>query len=470
MEIKNHFTAMILRNKIMHANKILLVVFSSILIMSCNEKKEAPALAEIPDEDALVTFVELTKEQFEAIDVDFGKIEQQDLSTTIKASGHLEVPPQNKAQVSSYVGAIVKSILVLEGSKVQKGQTLAILEHPDFIKLQQDYIDARNSLSFLEKEYQRQKELADNDAGTGKIFQRSESEYNGAKSRVNALAGQLRVYSINMSQLNKGKITSSIVLKAPITGYVGEINANTGGYAEPNTTLFEIIDNSQIHCDLMVYEKDIYKVKVGQKIRFSITNVPDYQGKDGGKTIEGEVFSINKSFEGDSKAISVHAKIKNEGHELISGMYVNALIDVGNRKTTVVPSGAVFTTNGKQFIFIRNKMTDCKEHKDCAAHEFCAPSENCPEHPKCEQHEHSPLDKVCTKHPECEAHEKCKAVENLEAYYFTMKEVKKGITDLGFTEISFIDEVPADATIVTKGSFFLLSKSKTSGQMDTCGQ
>lgn len=453
----------------MHIHKFLVAILSIVLLTACNEKKEESTLAEIPKDDELITFVELTKEQFEAIDVEFGAIEQKNLSTTIKASGHLEVPPQNKAQVSTYVGAVVKSIAVLEGSKVQKGQTLAILEHPDFIKLQQDYIDAKNSLSFLEKEYQRQKELAANDAGTGKIYQRAESEYNAAKSRMSALAGQLRVFNINMNQLNRGKITSSIVLTAPITGYVGEIKANTGGYAEPNATLFEIVDNSQIHCDLVVYEKDIFKVKVGQKINFTLSNVSDNDGQFGGKTFEGEIFGINKSFEGGSKAINVHAKIKNDDHALIPGMYVNALIAIGEKESTVVPSSAVFTTNGKEFVFIRNKMTNCKIHKECAAHEFCAPSENCPEHPKCEEHEHSPLKTECTKHPECEAHEKCKEVESSEAFYFTMKEVKKGVTDVGFTEVSFLDEVPADAKVVTKGAFYLLSKSKTSGQMDACG-
>jgi membrane fusion protein, heavy metal efflux system len=453
----------------MHIHKFLVAIFSIVLLTACNEKKEEPTLAEIPKDDELITFVELTKEQFEAIDVEFGAIERKNLSTTIKASGHLEVPPQNKAQVSSYVGAVVKSIAVLEGSKVQKGQTLAILEHPDFIKLQQDYIDAKNSLSFLEKEYQRQKELAANDAGTGKIYQRAESEYNAAKSRMSALAGQLRVFNINMNQLNRGKITSSIVLTAPITGYVGEIKANTGGYAEPNATLFEIVDNSQIHCDLVVYEKDIFKVKVGQKINFTLSNVSDNDGQFGGKTFEGEIFGVNKSFEGGSKAINVHAKIKNDDHALIPGMYVNALIAIGEKESTVVPSSAVFTTNGKDFVFIRNKMTDCKIHKECAAHEFCAPSENCPEHPKCEEHEHSPLKTECTKHPQCEAHEKCKEVEKSDAFYFTMKEVKKGVTDVGFTEVSFLDEVPADAKVVTKGAFYLLSKSKTSGQMDACG-
>lgn len=451
--------------------KNLLIAMLSVLILTaCNSNKtEENKSAEIPKEE-LVTFVELTKEQFEAVDIELGKIEKQNIKTSIKASGHLEVPPQNKAEVSTFIGAVVKSIAVLEGSKVQKGQTLAVLEHPDFIKLQEEYITAKSNFTFLEQEFLRQKELSEQNAGTGKIFQKVASEYNSGKAKLNSLESQLKILSVNLSELAKGNISSSMVLTAPISGYIGRINANTGAYAEPNKMLFEIIDNSQIHCDLLVYEKDIFKVKVGQKIHFIITNMPEHQGEHDGKAIEGEIFGINKSFEDNSKAISVHALIKNENHELIPGMYVSAFIDVSENKTTVVPSEAVFTTDGKEFIFIRNKMTGCKKHPLCAAHEFCAPSENCPEHPDCEQHEHSPLKEVCTKHPDCEAHEKCKEIQSDEAFYFTMKEVKKGVSNLGYTEVSFIDDVPEDATVITKGAFYLLSKSKTSGQMDACGQ
>ena len=439
-----------------------------LLVSACNNKTEENKPAEIPKEE-LVTFVELTKEQFEAVDIKLGKIEKHNLIASIKASGQLEVPPQNKAEVSTFIGAVVKSISVLEGSKVQKGQTLAVLEHPDFIKLQEEYITAKGNFSFLEKEYLRQKELFDQNAGTGKIFQKAGADYNAGKAKLNSLESQLKMLSTNLTELSNGNITSSMVLAAPISGYIGHINANTGAYAEPNKMLFEIIDNSQIHCDLLVFEKDIFKVKVGQKIHFTITNMPEHQGEHEGKAIEGKIFGINKSFEVNSKAISVHALIKNENHELIPGMYVSAFIDIGENKTTAVPSEAVFTTDGKEFIFIRNKMTGCTKHKLCAAHELCAPAENCPEHPDCEQHEHSPLKEVCTKHPDCEAHEKCKELENSDAYYFTMKEVKKGVSNLGYTEVSFIDDAPEDATIVTKGAFYLLSKIKTGGQMDACG-
>lgn len=449
-------------------NIIAIAMLCGLVITACNNKTEENKPAEIPKEE-LVTFVELTKEQFEAVDIKLGNIEIQNIKTSIKASGHLEVPPQNKAEVSTFIGAVVKSISVLEGSKVTKGQTLAVLEHPDFIKLQEEYITAKSNLSFHEMEYQRQKELSEQNAGTGKIFQKAEADYNSGKARLSSLESQLKILSVNLTELSKGNIASSMVLPAPISGYIGRINANIGAYAEPNKMLFEIIDNSQIHCDLLVYEKDIFKVKVGQKIHFIITNMPEHQKEYGSETIEGVIFGINKSFESNSKAIGVHALIKNKNHELIPGMYVSALIDVGENKTTVVPSDAVFTTDGKEFVFIRNKMTDCKKHKNCAGHEFCAPSENCPEHPECEQHEHSPLKEVCTKHKECEEHEKCKAVENNEAFYFTMKEVRKGTRDLGYTEVAFIDEVPSDAIIVTKGSFYLLSKIKTSGQTGAHG-
>ncbi|MBK8655364.1 MAG: efflux RND transporter periplasmic adaptor subunit [Haliscomenobacter sp.] len=120
----------------------------------------------------MVTFVELTKEQFEAVDIQLGKIEKQNIKTSIKASGHLEVPPQNKAEVSTFIGAVVKSIAVLEGSKVQKGQRLAVLEHPDFIKLQEEYITAKSNFSFLEQEFLRQKNCMGKMRGQAKYFRK----------------------------------------------------------------------------------------------------------------------------------------------------------------------------------------------------------------------------------------------------------------------------------------------------------
>lgn len=396
---------------------IIYALLCGLLTTACNSNKtENKADAPIVESK---TEIDITQEQFKAVGIELGSLEQKNLKSVVKASGYLAVPPQNKASVSTYIGAVVKSISVLEGSHVKRGQVLAKLEHPDFIKIQESYQTAVNEYALSEKDFQRQKELSEHNAGTGKVFQKAQADYNSAKTKVASIKSQLALLGVNADDVSNGKIISSISVTAPIEGYVGHINAETGAYAEPNKTLFEIVDNTKIHCDLLVYEKDLFKVKVGQKVNFILANLPEHQEDHHSETIEGEIFGINKSFENDTKALTVHASIKNENHELIPGMYVNALIDVGEQTTTVVPVDAVVKSEGKEYIFILVK---------------------------------TPTNDVAK---ENNAKEKSESV-----YSFKMIEVVTGVSDLGFVEIKPVDEIPQNARVVIKNPFFILSKAK----------
>jgi membrane fusion protein, heavy metal efflux system len=396
---------------------IIYAVFCGILITACGtnkteNKEEAPKVES-------KTEIDITLEQFKAVGIELGSVEQKNLKSVVKASGYLAVPPQNKASVSTYIGAVVKSISVLEGSHVKRGQVLAILEHPDFIKIQENYQTAVNEFNLSEKDFERQKELAEHNAGTGKVFQKAQADYSSAKTKVASLKSQLTLLGVNADNVSQGRITSSISVTAPIEGYIGHINAETGAYAEPNKTLFEIVDNTKIHCDLLVYEKDLFKVKVGQKVNFILANLPEHQEDHNNETIEGEIFGINKSFENDTKALTVHASIKNEKHELIPGMYVNALIDVGEQTTMAVPVDAVVKSEGKEYIFILAKTPANDVEK-----------------------------------------EKTTKEKSESVYSFKMIEVVTGVSDLGFVEIKPVDEIPQNAKVVIKNPFFILSKAK----------
>lgn len=397
--------------------KITVAVISCVTLMACQKKAEKTT-EPVVEHSAVVT--EFTTEQFKTIGIVLGTIEQKNLKNVVKASGYLAVPPQSKADVSTFMGAMVKSIYVLEGNFVKKGEVLAILQHPDFIKLQEGYISEKNNFSFLEKEYQRQKELSEQNAGTGKIYQKSESDYMISKAKLNSLEEQLKMLSVDIPSLLKGNVSSAIAIIAPIDGYIGHININIGSYAEPNKVLFEIVDNTKIHCDLLVYEKDLFKVKIGQKVNFILTNLPEHQDEHETKNITGEIFSINKSFENDTKALTVHARIENEKHELIPGMYVNALIDIGEQTTSAVPSEAIVKSGGKEYIFV---TTESKEEKP-------------------------------------EAKEKPAEEIKENSYSFRMMEVITGVSDLGYTEIKLLEPFPASAKIVIKNAFFILSKAK----------
>lgn len=407
---------------------IFIVLLCCLFLNSCETSKEKVQTDH--HEEHGEGAIEISREQIKAVGIEIGSIEQKNLHSVVKASGYLEVPPQNKANVSTLIGAVVKQILVVEGKAVRKGQTLATLEHPDFIKLQEEYLTAKNNLVYSEQEYQRQKQLNEKNAGTGKIFQRAESEYNILKARISSLEHQLHQLSVSLKDLEGGTIIPLMRLASPIDGYVGHISASIGAYAEPNKTLFEISDNSKIHVDLLVYEKDLFKVKQGQKVSFVLANQPEHQREHKNEMIEGVIFGINKSFENDTKALTVHAQIKNEHHELIPGMYVNALIDVGEQTVTSIVADAVVKSGGKEWIFI---VTEAGE-----------------------EHEHAATDTLTVNHKDIKeghGHEE-------DGLHFKMVEVITGITELGYVEITPVNELSADAKVVTKNPFFILSVAK----------
>ncbi|MES2276238.1 MAG: efflux RND transporter periplasmic adaptor subunit [Bacteroidota bacterium] len=342
--------------------------------------------------------LELSAEQMKSVGIETGPIEQKNLDAVVKANGQLAVPPQNKADVSILSGGIISNIEVLEGQQVHKGQVLATIKNQDLIKLQQDYLAAKNSFTYVQAEYDRQSQLKAAGAGTGKSFQSSEATYNAERSRIVAYEGQLWQLGVAPGRISNGHIVSQFPVTSPIGGTVGTITANIGAFVQPGTSIMEVVDNSKIHCDLTVFEKDLIAVKIGQKVSFQLTNQDN-------QIITGIINGVNKSFENESKGVIVHAVINNKAHQnLIPGMYVTALISTGSKITAAVPVDAVIRSEGKQYIFVMAT--------------------------------HDKADKTI----------------------FNKTEVTTGVSELGYIQITPLTTLPADVQIATKGAFYLQSK------------
>ncbi len=373
------------------------------LLSACGEKKPGAegrsAAAEEPQETAAADgALTLTTAQMQAVGIETGTVASKNLTSVVRASGQLAVPPQNKADVNVLYGGIVRAIHVLEGQAVRKGQTLFLIENTEAIQLQQDYLAAKRGFSYVAQEYQRQQALKAADAGTGKSYQAAEANYRAEAAKLTGMEQRLRQIGINPATVAAGAIAREVPVKAPISGTVGDIAVSTGTFAQPGTPLMEIVDNAKIHADLTVYEKDLFKVRNGQTVRFLLTNQNNQE-------IEGTIYGVNKSFEGDTKGIIVHAALKANRYGLIPGMYVTALIDVGRQQGPAVPTDAIVRSEGKEYVF---RLADARG----AARRF------------------QPV------------------------------EVATGVSELGYTQITPVDSLAPDAVIVTKGAFYVLSKAQ----------
>lgn len=335
--------------------KFLIILSIVFAFTSCkNNTTETKKAEEAKTEEKAAAELHLTDAQIKAIDLQVGSFEYRNLTTTLKINGKLSLPPQHQAEVSILNGGVVKSIAVQEGEFVNAGKTLAIISNTEVIQLQQDYLENSANLTYLEKEYQRQKELRDDDINAGKTYQQAQRELEIAQAKKETLKSKLAQLGINAGNLSPKNVASNIAITAPISGYIQHINLSIGKYAEANAVLFEIVDNRYLHLDLKVFEKDLHKIKEGQQILFSDAN-------DITHSHPATIFSINKAFEPNEQAVLVHAKINETTETLLPGMYVEARVKIDNIKAMALPADAIVSNGDEHYIFIKTEKNSFKE-------------------------------------------------------------------------------------------------------------
>ena len=328
---------------IINLNRIILL--SSLLLLSaCNTKQTKQEDTHTEHTEGTMTDVMLTPQQYNALQMQADTLQVRTMSGYIEANGTLEVPPQNEAEITTAVGANVVSIEVIEGDKVAKGETVAFLSHPNIIQIQTDYLNAYSNSEFLEKDYLRQKKLYDAGVGSGANFEKAEANFKASKAKANGLKAQLRQLNISATGIENGTIYQRIALRSPIEGFVQKVEVKTGQYVEPQTPLFEVVNTHHVHADLMVFEKDVHQLKIGQKVSFNIQSMPD-------KELTAEIYSIGKTFEQETKALHVHAEIENKEGNLIPGMYIQGRIEANATQLTAIPESAIIEDAGKHYIF-----------------------------------------------------------------------------------------------------------------------
>ena len=336
--------------KQLYITKTLFVLLITGMVWSCTSETEDEhdEAMHVDDHDDHydhengVKMVELNQAQLKNASVKLGDFEMKNMSETVNANGYTKLPPQNQADVAMHTTGLIKSICVLEGQEVKKGQVLATMESPEFAILQEAYLRSKSQLDYLQKEYERQLKLSEDNINAKKVVEKTKSDLETEKAHFRSLERQLAIYGIN----GNGAIVSTISIKAPIGGHITAVNVKIGSAVEVGAPLFSIVDNSEMHVDLQVYEKDLEKVKEGQRVRFVLTNQSHTE-------ITGQIFNIGKSFENETKTVAVHAHIEDKEKFLIPGMYVNAIIDVGEQEVKTLPAEAVIQAEGRYFIFVK---------------------------------------------------------------------------------------------------------------------
>ena len=380
----------------------LLAVY--LLLAACGQKTEEQN-TEVEHHEEGGDTVAFTGEQYATARIELCSIENKQISGTIRVNGQLDVPPQQKVSVSVPMGGFLKSTPLLQGTKVRKGQAIATIENLDFVQIQQDYLDAEGQLEFAEADYQRQQELAKQNVAAEKTLHQAKTTYTSWKAKAAGLKEKLKVLGLHPDNLKEGKLSAQINLYSPINGYVTEVHVNIGKFVNPSDVLFEIVDTEHLHAELIVFEKDVPKLKIGQKVRFTLANEA--------RERRATVYLIGRKIAAD-RTIQIHCHIDEEDTNLLPGMYLKAVVETGGMQVPALPDQAIIDFQGKKYIFYllsgpNESMKDASEHT------------------------------------------------------FLMVEIEAGHSEMGYTEVTLpVDSRIEGERIVVKNAYAILSKLKNS--------
>ena len=282
-----------------------------LVLTACGENKEVQ-----PAEEA--TAIAVVENVTDSIQVD-AITSATSKPNQVSFNGTMVIPPQRMATVSLTMGGVIKSTSLLPGEPVRQGSVLATLENPDFITLQQTYLDSHAQAEFLEAEYLRQQALSVEQAASQKKLQQSKADYLSMKSRVEAAAAQLKLLEVEPEVLLKEGIQPFLQIKAPISGYVADVKMNVGKYMNVGDALCEIVDKSRTLLRLTTYEKDLADMKVGNPVQFRVNGM--------GKIVfKATLISIGQKVDEDTRSVEVYAKVDTVDSQFRPGMYVTARI------------------------------------------------------------------------------------------------------------------------------------------------
>ena len=319
-----------------------------LLATGCSSKTETTEAVDAPtttakaDSTAAPTDrVSLSTDEQQLAGIKTGLLEQRVLGGGLKVNGVLDVPPDQLVSISAPLGGIVERTALLQGTRVRRGQVLAVIRNPDFIQLQQSYLETQSQLTFARAELDRQAELVREEVAPAKNLQRARAEYGALQAQAAGQAARLRLAGL---PVGRRPFVSTATLRAPKDAFVKTVNVTVGQSVTPTDALFELVDPDHLHVELTAFEKDVPLLRKGQRIRFTVPN-------DSAAERTASVYLISRTVDAQ-RTVRVHGHLTRENDPaLLPGMFVRAVVETTTHRVPALPDKAVLDYEGKQVVF-----------------------------------------------------------------------------------------------------------------------
>lgn len=327
----------------------------SIFSLGCNDQSKEIQPEDLPTGGAIQEeVVSLNTAQMKEAGIETGILAKRPITIWTEATGRVDLPPDEIASVFPRHEGYVRSLNVLVGSPVKKGQILGWYEHPDLIDMQLDYLKKSDELVYLDSVLRRETALAKAQAVAEKQVQASELARNKCALELDAMKQKLEILGIDPVSIRNEGPARQIALRSGITGFVETVNVHPGVYITPETLCFRIFGNQHQHIELTVFREQLSKIKKGQAVKFRIHGETEVHN--------GEVFLVSPSIDPESTTASVHVHFDEKMHDLAPGTRIDARIAVEQDSTFFISKEEVIRIGSQYRVFTAEEENRFKPH------------------------------------------------------------------------------------------------------------
>ncbi|HMK65630.1 MAG TPA: efflux RND transporter periplasmic adaptor subunit [Thermodesulfobacteriota bacterium] len=281
-----------------------------------------------------------------------------EVQTYIEATGNVQPEIDGSSKIYPYLSGTVTRIFNTVGEKVKKGDPLVTISSPEVTDTYASYLSSLSQLKQAERLYGLNKELFEIGAITKSDLLNSESAVKQLSAVAMGLKTKLTLYGLTKDVLdNKQTLSDSIVIRAPLNGYVAEIQTHLGDRVDPSTLLMNLADPQKICVVANIYDSDLPKIKKGSEVTFQIDTFPEL-------ILKGIVTYISLISDQESKTVKTYIRVLDHRDFLKQNMFVKIKIEGEKKALPTIPQSAMVYRDGKFFIYYPTGKQDQYELKE----------------------------------------------------------------------------------------------------------
>lgn len=296
---------------------------------------------------AVENALKLSSEQMQNLGVELDKPETVQYLPLFNAPAQVQVPPEHEYVVSAAQAGLVVKLAAAVGDSVKKGQPLAVIDSPDLVMLQRQYLQAVNAGDLAWTAYQRDKKLTDAGVIAQRRLQESSAQYQTQAAAVAEAKQLLAMAGMTDTEVNRlaatKRLHSQLVAQAPASGIVLERMVSAGARVAMQAPLYRIANLAQLWLEINIPQDHIGSVQVGDRV--IVENSP----------ATARITLLGKSIDTQNQTVLGRALIDGRQPLLRPGQLVNAqIIQYSEAPLFKVPNSAIAVNAGHAYVFIRS--------------------------------------------------------------------------------------------------------------------